>query len=42
MADKSIIEAAYLAGFEPSTDDLSAEALFEEAQAYIGDLSIQY
>lgn len=31
----AIIEAAYLAGFEPSSDDLTAEALFAEAEAYL-------
>lgn len=30
-----IIEAAYLSGFEPSSDNLSTEDLFEEAQAYL-------
>lgn len=38
---KSIIEGAYLMGFEPSSEDLTADALFEEAQEYIGK-SIQY
>lgn len=39
---KSIIEGAYLMGFEPSADDLTPEALFEEAREFIGQLSIQY
>jgi len=30
-----IIEAAYLAGFEPSSDDLTTENLFVEASAYL-------
>lgn len=30
-----IIEAAYLSGFEPSSDDLTAEAIFAEAEAYL-------
>lgn len=30
-----IIEAAYLSGFEPSSDDLTTEALFAEAEAYL-------
>lgn len=34
-----IIEAAYMAGFEPSSDNLTAEELFNEAQAYLIDLS---
>jgi len=33
--DSMLIEAAYLAGFEPSTDDLTGEALFNEAQTYL-------
>lgn len=32
---QSIIEGAYLAGFEPSADDLSAAALLSEAQSFI-------
>lgn len=34
-----IIEAAYLAGFEPSADDLTAEALFQEANEYLLSLN---
>lgn len=34
-----IIEAAYMAGFEPSSDTLTFEELFNEAQAYLTDLS---
>jgi len=30
-----IIEAAYLTGFEPSSDNLSTEALFEEAEKFL-------
>ena len=30
-----IIEAAYMAGFEPSSDNLTTEELFNEAQAYL-------
>lgn len=33
--DNMLIEAAYLAGFEPSKDDLTGEALFNEAQNYL-------
>lgn len=33
--DSILIEAAYLAGFEPSNDDLTDEALFNEAQTYL-------
>lgn len=39
---KSIIEGAYLMGFEPSADDLTPEALFEEAREFIGQLSEKY
>ena len=42
MADYSIIEAAYLTGFEPSAEDLTEAALFEEAQAYLTNISIQF
>lgn len=35
-----IIEAAYLAGFEPSSDTIAAEELYNEALAYLTDLSI--
>lgn len=34
-----LIEAAYLAGFEPSTDDLSGEALTTEAINYLTNLN---
>lgn len=37
----TIIEAAYLAGFEPSSDELATEALFIEAREYLMK-SIQY
>ena len=33
-----IIEAAYMAGFEPSSDSLPAEELYNEALAYLTDL----
>lgn len=36
---EQIIEAAYLAGFEPSSDDLTEDALYEEAVQF---LTIQY
>ena len=39
MIQNSIIEAAYLAGFEPSSDNLSAAALFEEAQDYLYNMA---
>lgn len=42
MIDKGIIEAAYLTGFEPSAEDLTESALFEEAQAYLTNISIQF
>ena len=35
-----IIEGAYLAGFEPSSDNLSDEALYAEAMEYLTDLTI--
>lgn len=34
-----IIEAAYLAGFEPSADDLTAEALYQEANEFLLSLN---
>lgn len=37
----SIIEAAFWAGFEPSSDDLTEAALYEEAKVYL-EKSIQY
>lgn len=38
---KEIIEAAYMSGFEPSSEDLTETALYEEAKAYL-EKSIQY
>lgn len=38
--DPSVIEAAYCAGFEPSSDTLTAEALYEEAQEYLFTITI--
>ena len=38
---RSIIEAAFGAGFEPSSDDLTEAALYEEAKEYL-EKSIQY
>jgi hypothetical protein len=38
---EQIIEAAYMTGFEPSSDNLSAEALYAEAMEYLEN-SIQY
>ena len=35
MIDKSIIEAAFLSGFEPLAEDLTETALFNEAQEYL-------
>lgn len=37
----AIIEGAYLAGFEPSTDDLTGEQLFEEAENYLFNIQFQ-
>lgn len=34
-----IIEAAYYAGFEPSVDNLTGDALFAEAQEYLTSLN---
>ena len=42
MIDRGIIEAAYLIGFEPSAEDLTEAALFEEAQEYLTNISIQF
>lgn len=42
MIDRGIIEAAYLIGFEPTAGDLTEAALFEEAQAYLTNISIQF
>lgn len=33
--EKRLIEGAFLSGFEPSEDSLSAEQLFTEAQTYL-------
>lgn len=33
--EKRLIDGAFLSGFEPSEDSLSAEQLFTEAQAYL-------
>lgn len=35
MTDQSIIEAAFWAGFEPSSDSLTAQALYEAAEEYL-------
>lgn len=37
-----IILAAYLAGFEPSNDNITAEALYAEAEEYLTNQSMQY
>lgn len=37
---EQIIEAAYMAGFEPSSEDLTAEELFNEAHSFLTNLSI--
>lgn len=42
MIDRSIIEAAYLTGYEPSAEDLTEAALFEEAQEFLTNISIQF
>lgn len=33
-----VIEAAYLSGFEPSSDELSAEELAEEAHKFLTNI----
>lgn len=33
------IEAAYLSGFEPSSDSLTSEELYSEALSFLTDLS---
>lgn len=36
MSDRNMmIEAAYLSGFEPSSESLTPDELFEEAEAYL-------
>lgn len=35
-----IIEGAYLAGFEPSSDNLTPKALYDEAQKFLTELLI--
>lgn len=42
MIDRGIIEAAYLTGFEPSAEDLTEAALFEEAQAYLTNIQFSF
>jgi len=36
---EQIIEGAYYAGFEPSADNLSLDALFEEAREFLISLT---
>ena len=40
MIDNELIEAAYLSGFEPSSDSLTPDELFEEAQGFLYEYSI--
>lgn len=35
MIDEKIIQGAFLAGFEPSEDNLTAEQLFTEAEEFL-------
>jgi hypothetical protein len=35
------LDAAYCAGFEPSSDTLTDEALYQEAQAYL-EISVTF
>lgn len=39
-AKKSIIEGAYLQGFEPSADNLTEERIFKEAEQYIYRMTV--
>ena len=39
--DYSIIQGAFYAGFEPSSDDLTDEALFREAEQYLFNIQFQ-
>ena len=41
MNDNGIIEGAYLAGFEPSTDTQTGEVLLSEAEDYLFNIQIQ-
>ena len=39
MSDRNMmLEAAYLSGFEPSSDSLTPDELFEEAEAYLTNI----
>ncbi len=40
MTKDTTIEDAYLAGFEPSSDDLSDKDLYAEALEYLRNLTI--
>lgn len=40
MAQTELIQAAYLMGFEPSSDDLTGAALYNEAVDFIYQYSI--
>lgn len=39
--DYSIIQGAFCVGFEPSSDDLTDEALFSEAEQYLFNIKFQ-
>ena len=39
--DYSIIQGAFYAGFEPSSDDLTDESLFREAELYLFNIQFQ-
>lgn len=41
MNDNNIIMGAYLAGFEPSTDTLTGEALLSEAEDFLFNIQFQ-
>lgn len=42
MNTDSIIDGAYLYGFEPSSESLTPDELFEEAQEYLTNISIHF
>jgi hypothetical protein len=40
MTQTEIIKVAYLLGFEPTSDDLSGDSLYQEAEDFIYTYSI--
>lgn len=41
ITDNAIIEGAFLAGFEPSNDNLTGEALLREAEEFLFTISFK-